>query len=199
MADYYAVILDLSTSIFEYAKMEVCSSSSGSVTFTVYTSGGSSSSASESFNSDLYADSGDSSMPNLFAPASGESALVRASSSVGTGAFLRQWSGDHSVGYFVPPTTASVGSDFYLPSTAHVTTAKVLIGNPNSSSVTVSLYYGSSGTPSSNHAIGARKFAIVTLSNTEDRVRLRTSSGSFFVQLAVEVAGDYDISFVTPA
>lgn len=200
MADYYAIIFDLTTSWFESAAMEMTSSGSGSATFTVYTQGGSSSSASTNFNANRYLSSQSSSISNLFTPSNKATAMVKASSSVGTSAFLRQWSGTHALGYMVPPSTVTLGSEFHVPSSNNVTVAKLLLGNPDSTNnVTVSLYYGSSVTADSSHVLLPHGFAVVQLSNPQQRVRLTCdSSREFFVQLAVELNSEYDVSFVTP-
>jgi hypothetical protein len=197
MADYYAIIFDLTTSVYEKATLELSSTGAGTATFVVYTGGGSSTTGTANFNSSYYVSSESSSITNLFTPSSGASALVKASASVAEGGFLRQWSGSHDTGYYVPPSTQSLGTSFRLPASKGTTTSKLLIGNPSTRTITANVYYGSSSTASVSQAIVAHNFAEITLSQTEKAVRVSTT-GSAFVQLAVDLGGEYDISFVLP-
>jgi len=197
MADYYAIIYDLTTSIYEKATLELSSTGTGTATFVVYTGGGSSTTGTANFNTSYYVSSESSSITNLFTPSSGASALVKGSASVAAGAFLRQWSNTHDAGYYVPPSTQSLGTAFRLPASKGTTASKLLIGNPGTRSITVSVFYGSSSSASVTQTIVAHNFAEIALSETEKAVRV-TATGSAFVQLAVDLGGEYDISFVLP-
>lgn len=73
-----------------------------------------------------------------------------------------------------------------------------MIGNPGTRTITANVYYGSSSTASVSQAVLALNFAEITLSQTQKAVRISTT-GSAFVQLAVDLGGEYDISFVLPA
>ena len=197
MADYYAIILSLTSFYFESAAMELVSSGPGSATFTVHAYFRPGSSASGNFNSDRYLSSTSTSLSNLFAPSARTTAMVRGASSVAKAAFLRQWSGTHNIGYVVPEVTTVEGTSFYLPNSATVSTAMLLIGNRGSSSTMVRLYYGSSRSASWAQYVSEKSFAIATLSNEKKTVRV-TSADDVFVQLAVEMSSKHEISFVYP-
>lgn len=194
MPDFYSVILNLVSN--STAVMEVSSSGTGSVSFTVYSS--TPGTAQIPFSRENYACSGSSSIPNLFTPSQGATALVKASSSVGLGAFLRQWSGSQDLGYAVPPSTKTFGTSFRFPVGSNATSTKLLIGNPNSSNVTASVYYGRSTTPALSQSIGPNGVAQISVTQLDKAVKV-TSTGSVVVLRAVEMGSGHDVSFVLPS
>jgi hypothetical protein len=195
MPDHYAIFPRVVTS--DNAVMETSSTGPGNVTYTVYY-GGAQSSATVAFNAAYYASSGSSSIPNLFGATGGNTGMVRASSTALAGAFLRQWSGSTNLGFWVPPSTKSLGTVFRIPSGPNVTQALLCIGNPGASTVTASLYYGSSATPAASQSISPQSVRTIRLLETSKAARV-VVTGSVFMQLHVDIGSETDVSFVLPA
>ncbi len=195
MPDHYAIFPRVVSS--DNAVMETSSTGPGNVTYTVFY-GGTQTPATVSFNGDYYASSGSSTIPNLFGPTGGNTGMVRASATSLAGAFLRQWSGTTNLGFWVPPSTKSLGTVFRIPSSPNVTQAIVCIGNPEASTVTASLYYGSSSTPSVSQSISPQSVKTIRLLEPSKAARV-VATGSVFVQLHVEMNSELDVSFVLPA
>jgi hypothetical protein len=195
MPDHYAIFPRVVSS--DNAVMETSSTGPGNVTYTVFY-GGAQTPATVAFNGDYYASSGSSSIPNLFGPTAGNTGMVRASSTSLAGAFLRQWSGTTHVGFWVPPSTKSLGTVFRIPCSPNVVQAIVCIGNPGASTVTASLYYGASSTPYVSQSISPQSVKTIRLLEPSKAARV-VATGSVFVQLQVEMGSDFDVSFVLPA
>ncbi len=195
MPDHYAIFPRIVSS--DNAVMETSSTGPGTVTYTVFHDGAQTP-ATVSFSGDYYASSASSSIPNLFSVTGGETGMVRASSTGLAGAFLRQWSDKSDLGFWVPPSTKSFGTVFRIPSSPNVVQALVCIGNPGASTVTASLYYGTSSTPSVSQPISPLCVKSIRLLQQSKALRVVTT-GSAFVQLHVELASGFDVSFVLPA